>query len=104
MRMFLNGEVRLRQRETPTDDVDSLDAATAEDDPLAYTVRQHLVMEALQALPYNQRQVMGLLIAEFSPAEIADLLGSTDKAVRQTLYRARITLNEHVKPAWKETS
>lgn len=104
MRLFLNGVVQLRRRETPTDDADVLDAAATADDPLAYTVRQHMMMEAVQALPPGQRQAMGLRIAEFNPAEIAELLGSTEKAVRQSLYRARITLNEQMKPAWKETS
>lgn len=104
MRLFLNGEVQLRQRETPTDDIDTLDTAATVDDPLASAVHQHMMLEAIQALPPGQRQVMGLFIAEFSPAEIAELLGSTDKAVRQSLYRARLTLNEQMKHAWKETS
>lgn len=47
---------------------------------------------------------MGLLIADFSPLEIVELLDSTEQAVRQTIYRARQTLYEHMKPAWKETS
>ncbi|GLZ15825.1 hypothetical protein Acsp04_60600 [Actinomadura sp. NBRC 104425] len=68
--MFLKGPVRLRQRETLTDDPDTLNAA-ASDDPMAYTVREQMVMEAIQALPYAQRTVMGLTIAEFTPAEIA---------------------------------
>ena len=104
MRQFLNGEVRLRNRETPTDDVSVLNAAATAEDPLAYTIHQHMMMEAVQALPYHQRHVMGLLIADFSPAEIAELLDSTEQAVRQTIYRARQTLNEQMKPAWKETS
>jgi RNA polymerase sigma factor (sigma-70 family) len=101
-RMFLNSDVRLRQRETPTDDLTSLDTST--DDPVAYTVREHMTVEALQALPYQQRNVMGLALSEFTPSEIADLLGLTAETVRQSLRRARITLKEQMKHAWKETS
>ncbi|MFF5264593.1 RNA polymerase sigma factor [Actinomadura viridis] len=101
-RKFLSGEVQFRLRETPADDFDSAVAAST-DDPLAYTVRVAMVTQAIQILPINQRNIMGLTIAGFSAGEIAEILGSTDAAVRQTLYRARITLNEQMN-AWKETS
>jgi len=47
------------------------------------------VRAALAALPGRQRQVMALVIAGFSTAEIAADLGCDPSAVRQNQVRAR---------------
>lgn len=47
------------------------------------------VTQFLRSLPPAQREVIALLVDEFSPGEIAALLGKTEDAVRQNLYATR---------------
>lgn len=47
------------------------------------------VTQFLRSLPPAQREVIALLVDEFSPPEIATLLGKTEDAVRQNLYATR---------------
>ncbi|WP_411156985.1 sigma factor-like helix-turn-helix DNA-binding protein [Nocardia cyriacigeorgica] len=44
---------------------------------------------ALQTLPSRQRQVMAWTLAEYKPAEIAEILRITPEAVRSNLRKAR---------------
>ena len=50
------------------------------------------LMNAVQSLPVNQRQVVTLMLEGFSYAEIADVLGITETNVGARLTRARQTL------------
>jgi RNA polymerase sigma factor (sigma-70 family) len=54
------------------------------------------VTQLLDALPPAQRDVMVGLYGGMTTAEIADLLGKTPEAVRQTLRRARAVLREEL--------
>ena len=47
------------------------------------------VTQFLLSLPMAQREVIALLVDEFSPGEIATLLGKSEDAVRQNLYATR---------------
>jgi DNA-directed RNA polymerase specialized sigma24 family protein len=49
-------------------------------------------MQLLDSLAPAQREVMALAIDEFTPAEIARLLGKTAVAARQNLHVARTRL------------
>ena len=53
------------------------------------------VRELLNSLPPRQQEVMALMVDEFTPAEIAVLLGRDHAAVRQNLMAAR----QRLKPA-----
>jgi RNA polymerase sigma-70 factor (ECF subfamily) len=80
-------------REIPAGD--ALPDAAAEPDTSYLVVlneEEELVRAALAALPDRQRQVMTLIIAGFSTAEIAAELGCDPAAVRQNQVRARDNL------------
>ena len=47
------------------------------------------VGQVLRSLPPAQREVLALLVDEFSPGEVAALLGKSEDAVRQNLYATR---------------
>ena len=79
------------------------DAAVAADgDPLAHleTVDVvHAVRQAIASLPEAQR--MALILAKYeeqSFAEIAVVLGSSEKAVKSLVHRARENLRERLRP------
>jgi DNA-binding NarL/FixJ family response regulator len=50
------------------------------------------VLQLLASLPPEQGKVMAFVVDGFKPAEIADLLGRSSDAVRQSLREARIRL------------
>ena len=52
----------------------------------------HDILQALDALPPRQRQVMAWTLCEFTPAEISRELSMNEDAVRANLYKARRAL------------
>jgi RNA polymerase sigma-70 factor (ECF subfamily) len=65
------------------------------DDPsLSVWEDREWVMELLRSLPPAQREVMACIVDEFTPAEVAELLGRTPTAVRQNLCAARRRLKQ----------
>jgi len=70
----------IERREAPGGDQDS--GLTVWED-------REWVTQLLNALSPAQREVMVLVVDEFRPAEVAQLLGTTPAAVRQNLYAAR---------------
>jgi RNA polymerase sigma factor (sigma-70 family) len=59
---------------------------------------QQWVRQLLESLPPMQRTVMALVVDEFTPAQVAEMLGKTPAAVRQTLRSAR----KHLKGKLRE--
>lgn len=86
-----------RQKRRPHVDVD-LDtraAPTAERGPLEVAQRSAAVHAALAKLPASQRSVVELHLFEERPyKEVADILGTTEGAVRVRAHRAYATLKE----------
>jgi RNA polymerase sigma-70 factor (ECF subfamily) len=79
------------------------DNAVAEDgDPVRHMETVDVVFavrQAIASLPETQR--MALILAKYeeqSFAEIAEVLGSTEKAVKSLVHRARENLRERLKP------
>jgi RNA polymerase sigma factor (sigma-70 family) len=67
----------------------------SDDDPrLSVWEDREWVMALLQSLPPAQRAVMACIVDEFTPAEVAELLGRTPTAVRQNLCAARQRLKQ----------
>lgn len=62
------------------------------DDGLNIWEDQQWVERMLSRLPPTQRRMFELVIADFKPSEIADLLGKKADAVRQNLRHARNSL------------
>ena len=86
-------QVSQARREIPAGD--ALPEAAVEPDAgylVVLNEEEELVRAALAAPPERQRQVMALIIAGFSPAEIASELGCAPAAVRQNQVRARDNL------------
>jgi RNA polymerase sigma factor (sigma-70 family) len=52
------------------------------------------LLDAVQRLPVNQRQVVTLMLEGLSYADIADVLGLTETNVGARLTRARQTLRQ----------
>jgi RNA polymerase sigma-70 factor (ECF subfamily) len=74
----------------PTDATDPAELAASRD-----AVRRAFVV-ALQALPPRQRAVLLLQdVLRWQAGEVAELLGSTEAAVRSAMQRARATLAAH---------
>lgn len=80
------------RREVPVDALpdrpDQLSAALAAE----LRAEQREVLTLLQGLPPKQRQVMTWTLAGFADAEIADALGLSTSAVKQSRYYARRNL------------
>jgi RNA polymerase sigma factor (sigma-70 family) len=57
------------------------------------------VTQLLNGLPPAQREAMALIVDEYSPTEIAQLLGASPEAVRQRLYVARQRLENEINHA-----
>lgn len=57
-----------------------------------FCTEEQAVLEALAGLPHRQREAMAWHFDGFSPAEIAEMLGTNSAAVRQSLARARRNL------------
>ena len=47
------------------------------------------VVQLLKTLPSKQAEVMAMVVDDFTPSEIAELLGRSPEAVRQSLREAR---------------
>lgn len=92
-RKYLGANVRVREHERPTEEVMLITShRLASGNPAEFTDDEQMLLDAIKALPPMQRQIMGMTIAEFSPAEIADSLKCESAAVRQNLRRARDNL------------
>jgi RNA polymerase sigma factor (sigma-70 family) len=102
LRLYLNGDVRVRQREAPSSDPLTGQCEPADDDPAVYADHERAAVDAVRALPYQQRLIMASTIAEFTPKEIAEQLGCSAEAVRQNLRRARVTLSGQLKSMWED--
>lgn len=66
--------------------------------------KQQWVMQFLEPLPPAQREVLAYMVDEFTPKEIAQLLGKSEAAVRQNLCTARKTLISYLAQAPPATS
>lgn len=94
---FLKANVLVRDRETPTEEaLLTASQRLASGFPADFTDDQQMILDAVIALPPMQRQVMGLTIAGFSSAEIADSLQCEPASVRQNLRRARDNLAQQL--------
>jgi RNA polymerase sigma factor (sigma-70 family) len=58
--------------------------------------QQEWVMQLLESLPPAQREVLACMVDTFTRQEIAQLLGKTEAAVRQSLYAARKSLMSYL--------
>ncbi len=74
-------------------------------DPFVGVARADVIREvraAIAALPDNQRIAMVLArYHSLSFAEIADVVGSTDKAIKSLIHRARETLRARLQPLFE---
>lgn len=77
-----------RQRELEGAHLELLHNSRAGDDPLFWD-DETSVKELLDSLTAGQREVVELLIKDFTQSEIADLLGRSYDAVRRSLSDAR---------------
>jgi RNA polymerase sigma factor (sigma-70 family) len=57
-----------------------------------FSTEEQAVLEALAGLPHRQREAMAWHFDGFTPTEIAEMLGTSPAAVRQSLARARRNL------------
>jgi RNA polymerase sigma factor (sigma-70 family) len=77
----------------------------AEDDHgITVWEQEEWVMQLLRSLPPAQRDVLACIIDDFTPIEIARLLGKTDAAVRQNLRAARLKLQRQLAETETKTS
>lgn len=60
-----------------------------DDARLRSVLERQPVMDLLQALPPAQREVLALAVDQFTPAQIAELLGKDPNAIRKNLSLAR---------------
>ena len=83
----------ITRRRLPLADEDSgieiEDARPNPEEALSTEQQGRRLMDAVQSLPVNQRQVITLMLEGFSYAEIADVLGITETNVGARLTRAR---------------
>jgi len=68
---------------------------------MEFTGEEQAVLEALGGLPQRQRESMAWHFDGFTPAEIAERLGTDPAAVRQSLARARRNLARRLGPTEK---
>jgi RNA polymerase sigma factor (sigma-70 family) len=82
---------RRRDRDVAGRAVTLLAGSATQDPGDALTVWEdrQWVTQFLQSLPPAQREVIALLVDDFSATEIAALLGKTEDAIRQNLYATR---------------
>jgi RNA polymerase sigma-70 factor (ECF subfamily) len=88
----------ITQRTLPTagvpDDVDVEDVRPNPEEALSTEQQGRRLLDAVQRLPLNHRQVVTLLLEGLSYAEIADVLGITETNVGARLTRARQMLRQ----------
>ena len=92
-----------RKRKTAPDQMDEAFASSLvghhlpADQALAETRELQLVLKELDRLPQAERHVLLLsALEEMKTAEIADVLGKSESAVRALLFRARARLRERL--------
>ena len=90
----------ITRRRLPLADEDSAieieDARPNPEEALSTEQQGRRLMDAVQSLPVNQRQVITLMLEGFSYAEIADVLGITETNVGARLTRARQILRQRL--------
>ena len=90
----------ITRRQLPQADEDSdieiEDARPNPEEALSTEQQGKRLMDAVQSLPVNQRQVVTLMLEGFSYAEIADVLGITETNVGARLTRARQMLRQRL--------
>src|SRR5262245_47271377 len=101
--LAVNETQRGREREALALEGESFELGDAAASPPSSGLERDDVVRAVRAaialLPENQR--MALILAKYEErpyAEIAEVLGSTEKAVKSLIHRARETLREHLAP------
>jgi len=91
MRQYYRADARTR--ETPAGDRLPDRAEQLNSGEIAeFNDLEHRVRDAVAALPVRQRQVMALMLAGFTAAQIAQQLGCGQAAVRQNQVRGRDSL------------
>ena len=88
-----------RQRLPRADEDQDLEIEDARPNPeeaLSTEQQGRRLIDAVQSLPVNQRQVVTLMLEGFSYAEIADVLGITETNVGARLTRARQMLRQRL--------
>ncbi len=96
LRSFIKGKVRARRHERfdpEMHDDGSIDPG------LSVWEDAEWVRQLLESLPPAQREAMALVVDEYKPAEIAELLGAKPDAVRRRLHVARNRLEKLVNDA-----
>lgn len=84
--------IDLLRRSRPTDPVDNLAIATSDND-----MQEHIdrMMKIIDTLPDLQQTILRLRHIEgMEMAEIAQLIGSTETAIRKALSRARMKIRD----------
>ena len=77
-------------------DIEIEDARPNPEEALSTEQQGRRLMDAVQSLPVNHRQVVTLMLEGFSYAEIADVLGITETNVGARLTRARQMLRQRL--------
>ena len=78
------------------------DAQLAPDGDLEHADLVHAVRGAIASLPETQR--IAVVLARYhdlSYAEVADVVGSTEKAIKSLIHRARETLRTRLSPLFE---
>jgi RNA polymerase sigma-70 factor (ECF subfamily) len=84
----------------PLADAGDLRDATPSPEEMALSAEaSHVVQAVLQQLPHDQRRVLELRLAGLTGAEISQVLGRTQGAIRTAQYRASTRLPQLVWPA-----
>jgi RNA polymerase sigma factor (sigma-70 family) len=86
-------------KETPAEDVPEPTPPLRSPSPAEEWEQRHEILRLLGSLPARQRQVMAWTFDDFTPTEIAEILGMEPAAVRQNLHRARTSLATHLDAA-----
>jgi RNA polymerase sigma factor (sigma-70 family) len=91
---------RTKRRKTSLDDtLDARPGPVAEREPLETRQRADLLRRALGQLPASQREVVELHWLQERPfAEVAEIVGTSEGAVRVRAHRAYKTLKELLEP------
>src|SRR5215475_7727609 len=82
--------------ETPAEDVPEPTPPLRSPSPTEEWEQRHEILRLLRSLPARQRQVMAWTLDDYTPTEIAEILGMEPAAVRQNLRRARTRLAAHL--------
>jgi RNA polymerase sigma-70 factor (ECF subfamily) len=86
----------LRRRRPSAVEVDLVDPHAGAEDELGASQRRAWLASAVQGLPLGLRQVVSLRLEDMSYAEIAEIVGITEKNVSVRLTRARSLLRERM--------